>query len=54
MACIAVYQDNGANPAIETIPPCVSQALATNNGGLIIFMRKGECDIHLQSCFQSS
>ena len=20
MACIAVYQDNGANPAIETIP----------------------------------
>ena len=25
MACIAVYQDNGANPAIETIPPVSAQ-----------------------------
>ena len=25
VACIAVYQDNGANPAIETIPPVFTQ-----------------------------
>ena len=25
MACIAVYQDNGANLAIETIPPVSAQ-----------------------------
>ena len=25
MACIAVYQDNGGNPAIETIPPVSAQ-----------------------------
>ena len=35
MACIAVYQDKGANPAIETIPP-VSAQLATNYVWLII------------------
>ena len=25
MACIAVHHDNGANPAIETIPPVSAQ-----------------------------
>ena len=31
MACIAVYQDNGANPAIEIIPPVSAHLWQQNN-----------------------
>ena len=48
---IAVYQDNGANPAIKTIPPVFSPALATNNVWLIVMREKGNVIITCSLAF---
>ena len=53
MVCIGVYQDHGANPAIEIIPPVSAHLWEQHLIMVNMHGGKGECDNHLRSCFHS-